>query len=134
MLTIPRTKYPRRLHDRLRPRASATPTPVPVALNLVAAEYEDSLWIRLTFDRPIDIAALVGNAIIVDDGAISGVQWEAQGTATLLTPVTVQIGLLDITSWSSPDVRLNAGATTGIVAVNDGGTWAGATNLLLPFP
>jgi len=31
-------------------------------------------------------------------------------------------------------VRLSAGAANGIVAVDDGGTWAGTTNTELPFP
>ncbi len=133
MLTIPRTKYPRRLHDRLRPRASATPTPPQVALMLVAAEYEDSAWVRLTFDRPINIGSLNGSAITVDDGAISGTLW--QGLSGMLTgPATVQIELEPYDPSGSADTLLNAGANTGIVADDDGGTWAGATNLLLPFP
>jgi hypothetical protein len=31
-------------------------------------------------------------------------------------------------------VTLTATAETGIVAVDDGGTWAGAVNQTLPFP
>ena len=39
-----------------------------------------------------------------------------------------------VQDWSSGDISLTASAGTGIVAENDGGTWAGVTDLALPFP
>ncbi len=63
-------------------------------LNLVAAEYEEGAWVRLTFDRAIDISAMNGGAITVNDGPLSGTLWvglEAPGT--LIGPATVQIEL-----------------------------------------
>lgn len=117
-----------------RRRQGVPSSPAPAGLTLVAALYEDSTWVRLTFDRPIDIGALVGNAIVVDDGAITGVRWEAIGTATLLDPVTVQIELTDFAGSSRSDTVLDATAATGIVVISDGGTWPGVMNLVLPFP
>jgi hypothetical protein len=35
---------------------------------------------------------------------------------------------------TSGPLTMTAGAATGIVAPGDGGAWAGATNLPLPFP
>ena len=127
MLMLPPTEFRKR---RGRPN-SARP---PFALTLVAAMYDPGTSIRLSFDRPIDVAALVGSQIIVDDGVILGIQYEAQGTATMIDPATVEIGLLDVTGSSVPGVRLTAGAANGIVAVDDGGTWAGVSDVPLPFP
>ncbi len=108
--------------------------PTPAGLNLVGAEYVAGATITLTFDRAIDIAGLVGNQIVVDDGANTGVIWEAIGAATLLGPAIVRIGLTDLGGSSIADTVLDASAATGIVAVDDGGTWDGVTNLVLPFP
>jgi hypothetical protein len=52
----------------------------------------------------------------------------------LVDSITVEIGLVLIGLWAGADVRLTATAPTGIVAEGDGGAWAGAVNLLLPFP
>jgi hypothetical protein len=124
--------YPR---DRKpRPRANRPATPVvPVALTLVAAQYQDSTWVRLTFDRPIDIAGLDALAVLVDDGQFGAVLFEGSG-GTLLTPATVEIPLTIIDASSAAGVLLSAGTNTGIVAVDDGGTWAGVSNVELPFP
>jgi hypothetical protein len=46
----------------------------------------------------------------------------------------VQFSLNRIGSASESGEHLFASATSGIVAVNDGGTWAGVTDLALPYP
>jgi hypothetical protein len=109
--------------------------PPATALSLVQATYQSAVpSIRLAFDRAIDVSGLVGTQIVIADGSISGLRFDAQGDVTIINPSTVEIGLVDIEAWAGPDVRLTAGAGSGIVAVDDGGTWAGVTNLLLPFP
>jgi len=105
-----------------------------VALNLVAATYEEVVSVSLTFDRPIDIAALAGGQITVDDGAVAGVLYAATGVATLTDPQTVRIELIEIGLSTGPGTRLTASAASGIAAVDDGGTWGGAADLSLPFP
>jgi hypothetical protein len=35
---------------------------------------------------------------------------------------------------SGPGTELTATSATGIVAVDDGGTWAGVSDLSMPFP
>lgn len=103
-------------------------------LTLTAATYQPATSVRLTFDRPVDIAALNVAAIGVDDGAINHIVLQGTGTPTLIDPQTVQIPLSTVTMSSATQVLLTASAATGISAVDDGGTWSGRTNLVLPFP
>jgi hypothetical protein len=133
MMTVPPVKFPRRKRRRGRARASSPPTP-PVALNLVSATYEEVVSVSLTFDRPIDIAGLDGAQITVDDGAVAGILYAATGVATLTDPQTVRIELVEVGVSGDPGTRLNASAASGIVAVGDGGTWAGVSDVELPFP
>ena len=100
----------------------------------MAAEYAEASYVRLTFDRAIDIAGLAAGQVVVDDGPVSGWSWVGIGSGTLIGPTIVEIELGAQTESSSPGTVLNASAATGIVAVDDGGAWAGATNLPLPFP
>ncbi len=121
---------------RRKPAEKKRPAPAPAAtLTLVEAAYDEvAQTIRLTFDRAIDIAGLDGTQIVVDDGAITGTRYEAVGTATLDGPAAVVIGLLELGPSEDPGTLLSAGAGTGIVAVDDGGTWSGVTDVALPFP
>lgn len=104
-----------------------------VPLTLVSAAFDDGPNVTLAFDRAIDVTALDGAAVVVDDPVVTGVLYEATGGPVLLDPATVRITLNAIGDPSGTDVRLTAGAGNGIVAVDDGGAWAGAINLLLPF-
>jgi hypothetical protein len=58
--------------------------------------------------------------------------WEL--TATMLTPASVRIFMNPIGEAEVGAVTLSASAASGIVAVDDGGTWSGASALALPFP
>src|SRR4051794_23645965 len=117
---------------KMRKRRQATAAPA--ALTLVAAEYSDREWVRLTFDRAIDIAAIDGSQIIVDDEAQSGDRFDGTGGATLMSPATVQVNLNRIDSASESGVHLIVSASSGIVASDDGGTWEGVSDLALPYP
>ena len=103
-------------------------------LTLVAAEFGEATWVRLTFDRPINIAALVGPQVTIDDAPITEFRWAGTATATLLGPAIVRIDVALAGPASGPGTTLTASAATGIVAVDDGGTWAGVSDLPLPFP
>jgi hypothetical protein len=132
MLLFPPSPFRKR-----RGQSKRTPPapPPPATLVLVEAAYDEvAQTIRLTFDRAIDVAGLVGAQITVDDGAITGTRYEAVGTATLDGPAAVVIGLLELEPSEDPGTLLSAGAGNGIVAIDDGGTWAGVTDLALPFP
>jgi len=107
-----------------------------VALVLVEAVYPFQTLevLRLRFDRAINIAELDGTQIIVNDGFIEGQLCEATGPATLLDARTLRVGVVAIPGPIMPNLLLTATGATGIVAVDDGGAWAGVTNLQLPFP
>ena len=53
------------------------------------------------------------------------------GAATLLTADTVRINLVQMGLSAGSDVRLTASASTGIVAVDDGGLWGGVTQCVV---
>ena len=121
----------RRVRRKRKQDASSAP---PVALTLVSAIYDAGAAVTLTFDRAIDISALDGSVVIVEDGVHSEFRYAGTVGATLLTPATVQIELAGVEEWTGPDIRLDAGTGNGIVAVDDGGTWGGVVDLELPFP
>lgn len=119
---------------RYRPRTARAPQAgPPVALTLVAATYSTGAWVRLTFDRNVNIAGIhVANITVNDDP--SDEAYVGSGAATLFSANTVQVPLVVAHSSSGPGIALTATNATGIVAVDDGGTWAGVTNVALPFP
>jgi hypothetical protein len=104
-----------------------------VGLVLVAAAFDQSVSVTLTFDRDIDITSLVASAVIVDD-APESIAYRGDGPGTLLTPTTVVIALVEDGGQGGPVVTLTASAGNGIVAVDDGDAWAGVTDVTLPFP
>jgi hypothetical protein len=110
----------------------APPAPPPAALTLVAASYSTGAWVRLTFDRAVDIAGINVAAITVNDDP-SDEAYVGSGTATLFAPETVQVPLVISHGASGPGTELSATGASGIVAVDDGGTWVGVADLSLPF-
>src|SRR5689334_15469423 len=132
MLTPVIPKF-RKRRGRVKPARQAPPTP-PAPLTLVSAHYGAGDWLRLQFDRNINIDDVDGSQIIVDDDAETGDRFDCTAGAELIGPATVQFSLNRIGSASESGEHLTASATSGIVAVNDGGTWAGVSDLALPFP
>jgi len=125
----------RRRPGRTTKKRADAPAPPAAALVLVEAAFDETApTIRLTFDRAIDIDGLVGSQIVVDDGAMTGTRYEAVGEANLDGPDGVFIQLLEVGPAQNAGTVLTASAGTGIVAVDDGGTWAGATDVALPYP
>ena len=111
-------------------------TPLAIApLVLVSVDYEpDEPGVNLVFDRAIDISAIDVSAFAIADGNIVGCLWTGTGTPYLPAPNWVQIVLVRGADFSADDVRLTVGAGNGIVAGDDGGTWAGCAGLVLAFP
>jgi hypothetical protein len=101
---------------------------------LVGAEYATASTVRLTFDRAIDISALNGPAVVVDDGADTGNAYRGTGYAVLVTPASAELDLVLLGPASGSGTTLSATAASGIVAVDDGGTWAGVISVALPLP
>ena len=90
--------------------------------------------LTLVFDRAIELGGFVPSQITVQDP--SGTGWAYVGTGVVDTPnpltVVVEMGSTG-TAEGTLDVVTATGAT-GIVAVDDGGTWPGVTGLGLPYP
>jgi hypothetical protein len=132
MLTYPPAQFRKR---RGRLKQAAPPAPPAAALVLVEASFDEGgPSLRLGFDRAIDIDGLVGAQIVVEAGNVTGTRYEALGTATMDGTSAVIIGLLEIGPSISEDTVLSAGAGNGIVAIDDGGLWSGASELVLPYP
>jgi hypothetical protein len=105
-----------------------------MALTLVAGGYHDAEWVRLTFDRAIDIAGIDVGQIVVLDQYYNVARFVGSGTATMVDANIVEVPLtLDAPIENGPDILLDAGAGTGIVAVNDGGTWPGVNGFVLSW-
>ena len=105
------------------------------ALTLVAAVIvdDDGPGVRLDFDRPIDVSGLDASQVTVQDTGGTGVAYVGTGAVDTPAPNAVVVGLAE-TGVAAGPTRMTATAATGIVAVDDGGTWAGVTDLGLPFP
>ena len=117
------------------PPAPPPPPPPPAALVLVSATYDVGIpSVRLTFDRAIDIGAFNGTTVVVDDAADSGNAYQGTGGAFHVGANALEIFLVDPTPATGTGTTLSTGAGNGIVAVDDGGTWAGVLGLALPFP
>jgi len=126
MISIP--TIPFRSH---RKRSRRNP---PAALVLVAAAFNaDEFYLTLTFDRAIDIAGIDVGQFHVFDGVFNFRSYVGDGTATLQGPAIVRVNVTELGATGAGVVAMSAGAENGIVASDDGGTWAGVENLTLPF-
>jgi hypothetical protein len=120
--------------SRRAPKAKAAVRPAGRPLVLVSGDYVqvDSAYVLvLGFDRAISMAGYNGSVVTVTDGAIVYLRYLATGAVTLVNPTTVQIGLVSQGDWEGEDVHLSAAAGNGIVAVDDGGAWAGVVDMVL---
>jgi hypothetical protein len=110
-------------------------TPAPAALMLVAASFDTvGVTALLTFDRAVDASGFVADQVTVIDGVTNASKYGGVGAATVISPTTIRVALDWIDDGPLGAVTLTATGLTGIVAVDDGGTWAGVTDLVLPFP
>ena len=120
---------------RRRRKAGGAVQAPPAALTLVSATYDiETESVILSFDRAVNVTGFDPAAITVQDGEFAAGLFVGSGPATVVNPTTIKVFLEEIGGPTVPDVELTATAATGIVAVDDGGTWAGVMNLVLPFP
>jgi len=128
MMIIP--KIPFIAHRRKRPVQTA-----PAALELVSVTWDTEAGVlSLQFDRAIDISGLNADAIRLKDGVTTNSVLEPYPPVTVVDETTLTMGVLDIEPYAGSDVLLNVAADNGIVAVDDGGTFPGVTDLPVPFP
>lgn len=119
-----------------RRRGTKTRAKKPAPLTLQSATFNEGGWVRLTFDRPVNaasVAAMVVTSVVVEDGD-TGDRFQGSGTPALFSPTTVQVNLTSTGPTPVPDTRLTAGPATKLAAADDGGAWAGVSNVRLPFP
>jgi hypothetical protein len=126
LIFIPPKKRP----DRM-PRKK-TAVPAPAALTLVSASY-GSFTATVSFDRPIDVSAFDPSSIFVND-ADRSMALQGGGEYSLSDANTVSLSMSEIGDYEGGQTVLTASASSRIVAVDDGGTWAGTSGTGLPFP
>ena len=126
MVSFPPAKY----RKRRKPKPAAVAA-VPAAPVLVAASF-DGAMAYLTFDRAVDISAMVPYQITVYDGP-GGLEWGATPTVTQISPVLIEIAMIDLYAFTGEGVTMTATDATGIVAVDGGEAWAGVADVALPF-
>lgn len=122
--------FPARQRVRRKRKAPGTTS---AGLTLVAATYEPSSFVSLTFDRAVDIADINVAAITVDDG-MSGFRFIGTGTAELTSPTTVYVILDGLEELPFEGIHLNVTNANGIVASESTEVWGGCEDLELPFP
>jgi hypothetical protein len=133
MLLFPSARFQKRHANVQRTPPGAPPTP-PATLVLVSASYDENVAVlTLTFDRAIDASGLSAAQITVYDGSFNSDAYAGSGAAMILSPTTIQIALVITGPASVAPVTMTASALSGIVAVHDGGTWAGVSELGLPY-
>jgi hypothetical protein len=128
--------FPLPIYRHRRGRVRLTAEAPPVALTLVMATLDKNrAWVRLWFDRPVDLGGggVAASSVWVDHAA-TATRYVATGAAAVLTPDSVRVTLAPGGSQSAPGTTLTATDGTGIAADDDGGTWGGAEGVSLPFP
>ena len=133
MNTIPPGVTPAKRRVRRKRTRVVLSTAPGAALMLVSATYEVGGLLTLTFDRAVDVAGIVPAAFIVHDGP-TGFSYQGISVYDHSTPQTVTVEMSGIAEYEGPTVLLNAASANGIVAVDDGGTWAGVNDVVLPYP
>lgn len=131
MLVISPTIYKK----RRRWKESAGPVP-PAALVLVSASFVAGTHpsVALVFDREVDVSGFNTNSIFVDNAVTTHQHYRGSSVLVIVGSGSISVRLTSIGSATGTGVTMNASANNGIIAADDGGTWAGATNLLLPYP
>ena len=130
---VPFPTFIPRKPNKYKPRVWAAP---PQTLNLVSAAYDETgLTLTLVFDRALD--AMVGFAasqVSVNDGSFNMGLYRGTGEGTFVSPTTIQVALVRTSDAAEAPVTLSATALTLVRAADgDRGTWAGATDLGLPY-
>jgi hypothetical protein len=116
-------------------RVRKTTPPAPAqTLVLVSANYDETVpLLSLVFDRAIDASLFVAAQVIVSDGSFNMSVYGGVGPAIVEAPERISVALVRLSDAPLAPTTLTASALTGLTAVDDGGTWAGVSELGLPF-
>jgi hypothetical protein len=104
------------------------------ALGLVSATYEVGNSITLKFNQPIDISQMSGPEIHVNDVDNNLAYVGRDGPVTRVDAFSVRVDLDVDGPAVGPGTILDASADTRIRAIPGPKTWAGVTELPLPYP
>ena len=120
----------RKKYGKMKPLSTVLTPP----LTLVSSYYDDTvLEVYMTFDRSIDASGYQPGAFVLVDGDINNQTYVGNEYEVVLGGTTLRIQLTVMGSASGPDVELSVASGNGIVAADDGATWAGVSGLVLPF-
>ena len=97
-------------------------------------EFDGTMILRLNFDRDVNAASLDAAQITVQDPSGSGFAYVGVLLISQPSPNELLIELAETGTAEGPLDVMTATADTGIVAIDDGATWAGVTDLGLPWP
>jgi hypothetical protein len=107
----------------------------PAPLVLTEASFDEGVpRLFLFFDRAIDITSVVGEEFFVHAGSLTGSWYQGTGSGNTNGPTGIAIDMVEQGPSGSSDVLLSVLDTNGIIAVDDGGGYAGVADLVLPFP
>ncbi len=122
--------------DAPTPPPPPPPPPPPVPPVLSEASFDpETLLLTMTFDRAVNLDGLDPAQIIVDAAPLTGEAYQGSGPVEVLSPTQFTLGMSDAGSSGGMAILLLASATTGIVAVDDGGVWEGTgSGVELPYP
>ena len=103
-------------------------------LVLVSANYDETVpLLSLVFDRAIDASGFVASQVIVSDGSFNMSLYGGVGPAIIEAPERISVALQVLATAPLAPTTLSATALSGLVAVDDRGTWAGVMDVGLPF-
>jgi hypothetical protein len=101
---------------------------------LVAASYAPGdLTLSLSFDRAVDVSAIVPGQFIVFDGD-QDVEWGGTAETWQDSPENLTMVMIENGEYTGEGTTLTVTSTSGIVAAEGGAAFAGVTELELPFP
>jgi hypothetical protein len=109
------------------------PPAPPVPLTLVAASYDAGAQeLHMTFDHAVDSESVVAVWLFRVSDPTSAMNWSGV-SAAFPSPIEVVITMSAADAYFGSDQLLNVPMDNGVVAEDDGGTWAGCSDRTLPF-
>src|SRR5688500_5300447 len=130
MIKVPPLPFLRRRRAR---RAQAAPP----ALVLEAAAFAfvgPGGTLTLSFDRAIALGGFAPSQVSVQDPAGTGFAYAGTGVVDTPDAQTVVVEMGQTVEAPGSSEVMSATGATGIVAIDDGASWPGVSNLGLPYP
>jgi hypothetical protein len=108
--------------------------PVATGPVLLAASYAPGdLILSLTFDRAVDVSAIVPGQLIVVDGE-QDIEWGGTAEAWQDSPESLSMIMIENGEYTGEGTKLTVTSSSGIVAAEGGAAFAGVSDVELPYP